>query len=882
MLLLAAPIARAQSSESDDDSLMLFAISVDREVIADAVTGYPLEGSVLLPLKEICDLLRFGIIVDAERHRAEGFFINESRRFVLDVDAGTVEVEQQKLTFPAGKVMIREGENEIYVDAALLAKWFPIDTQVNLFGAVVTMHAREKLPFQLRREREQQIERALAPMRQSGPSLPIVTSPYALLSEPFVDQQMRIIATKGGNSAQYTTYATGDFLGLEASAFLNGSSTQPLRETRVSLGRHDPDGRLLGPLHATEVAAGDVFLGGSELTTTPARGTGAIVSNFPLQPSFQFDEQTLEGELRPGWEVELYLNGALIGWQAESHGGRYQFKNVPVLYGVNTVRLVFYGPLGERRETLRTYNIGETLTPRGKVNYRIGSAAPEALSSRALAEVAYGLTDRLTITGSASTLAHAGVILRREDGEGSSPSPAGRSFAAAQDDTVSHRYASAGVRGAWERFFFYGDAARDVSLGGSIARAGVQTRLGRVSLTLSRAQLRDGFVSETFPATFGAIQSRTTLRAGGVIALHKFLMPATFDVQRDELPGGGSFTRLGSLLSTSLGRTWISNRIEGTLTKNVQLPNAPVGQNVTGALNVSRRVRGVSVRGEMTYDLRPRRRLSVATLIAELPLIRHTQLAGELSRSVAVRETRFTTRIRHDRGPVAATLAIELPTRGAPVVRFELSTSIIPNPLTRRVQLRARPAAATGSVAARVFFDQNANGRRDAGEPPIDSAGFFVNRNSVPVVTDCDGIAMLDDLPSYSPTDVRLSPSTLEDPWLAPSRPGVRMIPRPGKALVVDFPVSVSGEVTGTVRIEKRFAAGVRLQLVDAFGAVVKETRSETEGIYDLANVPMGVYMLRIHPEDVAREKLVDDAAREVTITAQTTSVTIDVNGMRR
>lgn len=829
LVLFALPLA----AEETNDELLLMAVRIEQEILADAMSAYPRDGSVLLPLGELCRLVQFGIAVDLATQSAEGFFINETRRFRLDAIALQVEIEGVAYAIPRRKLLVLD--DDLYVDAKLLGAWFPFDLQVDLFGSMVSLKPREKLPFQLQRERERAIERALSGLRGDDVP-PFVPNPYALVSEPFVDQQLRLRHNGERAAMQYATLATGDLLGCEASFFLTGTNAEPIAELRGTLGRRDPTARLLGPLHAREVAIGDVVLPGNDLVTATSRGNGAVIASFPLQRAFAFDEQTLTGELAPGWEVELYLNGALIGFQRRDDG-RYEFRDVPVLYGHNVFRLVFHGPRGERRQKIETYNIGETLTPRGELQYRVGSASPVAQPGRAVAEMAYGVTQRLSLAASATSL----------EGE---------------------RYATAGLRASFGRLFAYSDAGGSAS-GGRIGRAGIQTRIAGVAITLTRAQLTNEYVSETYPSLLGLIASRTTVRLGGAIAAHtRYPLPVSIDVQRDELADGGSVVRATSLISTSVRQTWISNRVEGLLVRDVASPLAG-DDNVTGALLVSRSLHGVILRGELGYELLPRRRPTVVSLLAELPRFRRFQLSGELSHSAASGISRAIARVRRDHGRIGVTVAVEVPSRGTPSLQLELVTSLIPNPLTRRIALRARPAASSGAVTARVFLDRNGNGARDDGEPPIEHAGFFVNRNSVAPRTNAGGIAMLDYLPVHAATDVRLSTSTLEDPWWTPSRPAVRMVPRPGKALVIDFPIAVAGEITGTITLKGRSAGRVRMQVVGDAGKVVAEAMSEYDGFYDITKIPPGTYTLRVHPEDVAAMSLAGDAARKVTITVE-------------
>lgn len=814
-LILAAVAWNGAAEETDE--VLLVALRVDQEILIDSMTAYGRGKEVLLPLGEICRAVQFGIVVDAARGTAEGFFGEETRGFHLDVT-----------TLDRRQVLI--AEDDIYVDSRLLSVWFPFDVRFDPFAAMVSLQPREKLPFQVQRERQRTIELALAGLRTAGEAPPFVRNPYAVVAEPFVDQQIRLRNTGGRAAMQFSTLATGDLLGGAATLFVSGSNDKPFAETRGTLGRSDPYGQLLGPLHAREVAGGEVLLPGNELVTATESGNGVLLSSFPLQRATTFSEQTLTGELPPGWDVELYLNGALIAFQKRDDG-RYEFRNVPVLYGFNVFRLVFHGPHGERRQRIETHHIGETLAPPRTLQYRIGAAAPDTQAARAIAELSYGVTSWLSAAA----------------------------FAARLDGV---EFATVSTRMAIGRFFAYGDAGGS-SRGGRIARVGLQTRVGGLALAVTRAQLSGGYTSETFRPTLEAIESRTTLRLGGTIAR----VPVTFDAQRDALTGGGSVTRLGMLVSTSMRRTWVSNRVDAVLGRGIDSALAG-GASATGTLLVSRSVRSLIIRGEQAYELRPHPRLTAVSLLAELPRVRGMQVSAEVSKSAGSDTMKMIGRLRHERGPAGIALAVEMSSRGAPSIQLEVNTSLIPNPITRGIAFRGRPAAARGAVTARVFLDRNANGIRDDGEPAVEHAGFFVNRNSVAAQTSAGGVAMLDDLPAHAPTDVRLSTSTLEDPWWIPSRPAVRVVPRPGKAQVIDFPITVAGEITGKVSRGARPAGHVRLQIVDAGGRVAGETTSEYDGFYDLIRIPLGTFTLRVHPDDVAAMRLASDAARKIIVTA--------------
>jgi hypothetical protein len=180
---------------------------------------------------------------------------------------------------------------------------------------------------------------------------------------------------------------------------------------------------------------------------------------------------------------------------------------------------------------------------------------------------------------------------------------------------------------------------------------------------------------------------------------------------------------------------------------------------------------------------------------------------------------------------------------------------------------QARPLAGSGAVSGRAFLDLNGNGLMDAGEKPIAGAGFLLGGAGNLARTNDAGEAFLPNLAPYQSLDVALATSTLEDPFWKPAREGVRIMPRPGKTAVVDFPVVISGEITGTVYLERdgknREASGVGLELVDHRGVVVKKVTSAFDGFYDITEIRPGGYTLSVTAEHVRRLR-VEARSREV------------------
>ena len=106
-----------------------------------------------------------------------------------------------------------------------------------------------------------------------------------------------------------------------------------------------------------------------------------------------------------------------------------------------------------------------------------------------------------------------------------------------------------------------------------------------------------------------------------------------------------------------------------------------------------------------------------------------------------------------------------------------------------------------------------------------------------------------------------LDTATLENSQWQVGKPGVRVLPRPGKVVMVDFPVVITSEIDGTVFLEEagttRGIGNAALELVNELGEVVSRQRSAADGYYIVPAVRPGRYTLRLSAEQLRNLGLV-------------------------
>lgn len=823
-----SPPGPGQSPPHGDDDLLLFEVRLGPVVLIDSFPAYGTTGGALLPLGQLCQELDLGIQVDPARGLAEGFIIQEARRFRLEARTGLLTVAGVSRTLDRGLMELHA--DDLYLDPRLLSQCLPLDLEVDPRSAIITVTPRETLPLQARWRREGQGgQLGPAPGPVSYPAMP---DPYRLAEFPAVDATLSLGAQSAADGArpvsgQGSILAAGDLLYLTTDLFANLQNPGGVSDFHMSMGRHDPQGGLLGPLGATEFTFGEVQGTGLNLVAGSWGGTGVMVTNQPMRVADAYDRHSFRGDLPPGWQVELYRNLGLVGFQSARPDGRYEFLDIPLLYGLNDFRLVFYGPQGQRRQEVVQLDVSQSQTPPGVFHYQVvGLQAQAGYRPRSLFQASYGLGPQLTLL-----------------------------FGAARNSLgqVGRTYSELGLQGFWKPLAGSLTAALD-DQGGRVGELAVRTRLGPLSLVGKRTEARDGFTSEAFQQSYGAIRSRTSLDTSAQLpSLEHPWLNVGVSGSLDQLAEGGSVDSLDLRLGTAVGRLFLSNEITRTGTHGLAVP-APA--EATGAFIASTAFPALALRGQAGYTLGDVRRLDNLALTGETYRWVPYGIQGEADYTVASHEASLRLGLSKGRGAWSFGADLRYSTVSRWSAAFNVRLGLEREPRGRKFFSSAQGATNYGAVSVLSFLDANGNGRRDPGEPPVSNVAFNVNGSRHPRLAGKDGVVLLDGLPQDVDANISVATGSLEDPLMRPGLAGARFTPRRGHVARLEMPIVVFSEINGTAYRSqagrKTELAGLRVELRDASGRVVKSLRTAYDGFFNMDGLPPGSYRLEV-PEAAAR-----------------------------
>ena len=379
---------------------------------ARGLQAYKLGDGAMLPLAEVTGALFLPLEVQPAAGRAFGPILNNGERLELDLARGQVSFGRQSQKLEPGQA-VSNGQ-DILVDSRLLGPWLGGTFKVDAAELQVTLNTERPFPT---------LER-MAAHRQPGGAPPVLAdgdkvdqeTPYRVFSWPTIDfdTQASYIRARNGTSnlsGDLTTVGTNDFAYFQSQFFFSGSGSQNdgvfANSARATLIRDEARGNL--PLGATRVELGEIQPAAVPLIGRGSFERGFRYSNRALGFGGRFDATDLIGDAPPGWDVDLFRNGALVASQQTTGSGRYNFSNVSLFPGNNNFKLVFYGPQGQVREETRIVPLGVGLAAPGRLDYDFSISQQDtpiydpsrgtplgAGAARASASLSYGLAEGLS------------------------------------------------------------------------------------------------------------------------------------------------------------------------------------------------------------------------------------------------------------------------------------------------------------------------------------------------------------------------------------------------------------------------------------------------------------------------------------------------------
>lgn len=827
----ASGTAAAQTWSANEDDSLLLELRSGQYKLGEPMRGYQTPAGICVDFADLIQALDLPVRLDKKSRRATGWLFAEDQRFTLDRDSDIVQNVNSSRAI---------GANAIYdtpegwcVSVTALSSWMGVRFRPDLANLAVVLESDRKLPFFEAIERKSRAARLRAPKfgEFDLAKLPQAHTPYQGWRMPAVDVQIQGQWARGvGTSAQFEALAAGEALGMSYTARLAGSTANGADTLRLKLYRNDPEGELLGPLNATQVALGDVNSLRGALTTQAAYGRGAFISNRPLNRPGRFGVTSLSGTMPAGWDAELYRNGELRAYQADRGDGRYRFDDIELLWGENEFEVVLYGPQGQIKRERSSVPVGIESLPAGKTWYWAGVVD----AGRDLIDLSQTLVD--PNTGWRWGVGVERGIDRR--------TTAGVEYQSAMFAGRRRHYLEATLQRSLGRMLLEVSGAQQLGAGRAF-QAKVLGRLGGLRYDAQVLWIDGQFESELIDAQ----QRREySLRLSSAVKLGSWRLPVEAGVRHFATRTGAKVTEWLMRAAVQVRRTSLTAELSRRTARGPAQAVAGEDLGTKLSLIANTAIGPVRLRGAGRFALEGARHgLENTQVVAETGIGPSSTLRLGYEHDATASRDEFLLGWVQQFDKFALRGEARADTRGRLTFGLTLAMSFGPDPVDGGWRMSRQRLAESGQAAVEVFRDDNGDGYRQPDESLVEGVTAEAGFRSTLAPTNKAGRAVIDGLAPYMPVLVSIDAGTLPDPLLQPKGQGVVVVPRPGVMAKISLPLAPTGEVEALLLgPDGEPRDGVTVELTDAAGTVIRQVQSDFDGFLLFDSVPYGSYRLRI------------------------------------
>ncbi len=794
-------------------------------IASRTMTAYPTGDGVLLPMADVFDLSEVRYQT-GEHGRVEITLQPGNRQVEVDPVAHTLKVKGDLIPLTPNQIMVREGE--IYLGEKVLGYLLGVEFHADWSELEVVVADPSNLPIGRRMARAAARAQIFG-NRAEEPDLTLGLR-RGSVDGAVLDYSLLTPLTTVNGQYPGVVFSTGLGLDVSGGSLQVGVATAADQSSQSAV---RVDGSWTGVWREqkwlTQLRLGD----GPSTGPRPQLVRGFSATNSPYLRPAGFGSTIFTGQLGPGWEIQAFRGGRLIGLDSANALGQFSM-DVPVQYGENAVDFVAYGPFGEVREFNRNYRVTQALLPRNRLEYGVslGACRTSECDASGNLDLRYGITRRWTVGG--------GV----------------EQFWRSNDPNLFHPYAV--VSGSFTN-------ALSVQLQ-AMAEAVVQGALNiEPSADLRLTAEYNHFATHTVNPILTPVGRLNQFTIDGFARpVHSAPVFLTYGFDRIQSVTGNSVSgRLGASFMAGSSQLMPSIRVQtNRLTGSPALTSTFLGMN---AILMPQAALG-SFLGKVTG------RAFIETETGA----GWSTVAGYLSRPV-IPGLRAEAGAGWNRGSgttLSFTLSTELPTvRGTTSVAANsagtsasqfVQGSVLYDPDSRRVGFSWAPGSTRAGVAGRVFLDQNGNGVWDQGEPLL--PGVKVRAGIHQVATDSSGRYRIWDLEPYEPVDVEVDSLSLPSPLWAPAFDLVSVEPGPNSFRNLDLAIAPGGTIDGQVLRETiegmRGMGGVPLVLTELKTGRTKSLTTFSDGAFYAIGVKPGDYELSVSPQVLARLNLISPPLR--------------------
>jgi hypothetical protein len=797
--------AKAQDSYSDeaevtsfvyDEFPVLVMVEGYRNFYVDAL--YANNNLLYVNVAELFQTLNIPCTVEQKGESLVGFIDNDSRAYSINYNQRQINVGDKAIS--ANNGLVKE-MGALYMELPLFAEAFGITMTFNYRALTIILKSDFELPV-IKQQRTEKTRSNLTKITGEEIADTIVQRNYHLFRFGMVDWSIASYQTwKGPVDNRFS-------LGIGIELFHGEADVSVLYYDRKKFDNRqlfylwrwvDNDKKIIKQAQLGRIS-------NQSISFINAPVIGAVVRNSPTTLRKATGYYTISEFTEPNWTVELYINNVMVDYAKADASGLYVFK-VPNVYGYTTLKLKFYGPLGEERTEERTMNVPYTIMPSHEFEYSMaaGILQDTSLSRFGRAEFNYGVNRILTVGGGLEYLS-------------SIPNSPFIPFVKTTLQpfsklTLTGEYAhGVKTRGLLD-YYFWKDALLEIDY--------TKYKEGQLATRFNAIEERKAKLSVPF-------------RIKRVIVFSKFdftqFVYKGFNYNLANIMVSTYYKQFSA--SSSTQRNWIDSRPPYT----------------TSALSLSYRMgKGFTIRPSAQYNVSENKLMSYKAALEKSFPKGYITIAYE--RNLLFDDHFISLNIRYDLSFARTGISVSR-SNGKVFTSESAQGSLAFGSGNRHIHTSNNPSVGKGGISLYPFLDLNQNGVFDAGEHMVKITSVKV-MGSKAIYSEKDSIVRIPDLYAFTYTILEFDDNDLENISWRFKNKRYQVLIDPNQYKRIDIPVITVGEVSGMAYMNMdNTLKGIGRILVKFYRKnsteLFAETLSESDGYISYLGLEPGEYIARI------------------------------------
>ncbi len=770
------------------------------------------EDLVYLPVKEIFEFLKFKTAMSQSMDSISGYFVTIKEPYLVDY-------KNNQILFQGKPYLLKKGdlirtETNIYLLSRYFGDIFGLNSKFSVRTLSVSMETKLELPS-MREKRLEQMRQNISKVTGEVKVDTVIKRNYPFFHFGMADWS--VIATQqiGKKEDTRLNLALGSVIaGGEANLLLNYNTNEVFTEKQQYY--------YLKYVNNNRAWLRQVILGkiGTDAISSIYNPVvGLRLTNTPTTYRRSFGTYNLSDYTNPNWMVELYVNNVLVDYVKADASGFFTFQ-VPLVYGNSFIKLKFYGPWGEERYKEQTLTIPFNFMPTRKLEYTFAAGLVEdsigTIFSRG--NLNYGLSKSITIGGGVEYLSSVstGTIMP---------------FFTLSTRPLSNLILSGE--------YTYGVRAKGI-LNYQLLK-NIQMELNYTKYQPGQKAVNYNYLEERKAIITLPIKTQK-LSLYNRLTYNQIIMPGTQYTTAEWLLSGAFLGVNTNLTNYAMFSEHSQPYTYSNLAMSLRLPY------------------GYMFIPQTQYNYSQGKFIS-ARFAVEKYLFKNGFFSFSYENNFISSTQMAQFGFRYDL-PYAQT-GITLRQSNNETTLMEVARgSLIADAKTNYFGANNRVSVGKGGLVFSPFLDLNCNDKRDPGEPKEYNLNILISGGR-PFQDDRDSTIRVLDLEPYTTYYVELDQNSFDNVAWKLRKKTMSVIVDPNQFKMIDVPIAVVGEVSGTVSKKSRGdVAGIGRIVVNFFNRDAKpvgKTLTEPDGYFSYLGLAPGKYFAQIDTSQLKRVHMVSE-----------------------